>query len=194
MKPRYAIRIDDAVVTVEHRARLRWQTVALGSAGFFVLCFMQGVPAVFGRPVVEIAETLGVLLLLYVPLMVLLSAFPLYARAEVLHCDAQELRLARRRLFRRWNRTALPTKSVEKLRLVQHIGRDRRHYSSLIFASGGQWFEMLENISDADAKRVMAGCSALGAALYVDPEDTTCAAMNADIAERGWWVNPWSRT
>ena len=191
MRPRYAIRVDEHAVVVEHRAGLRWQTLALGTAGFIVFSFLDGVAEEALHPTVEWAWMAGITFLFYVPAMGLLSAFPLYARAEALHCDARELRLARRRLFRRWTRGRMEPRSVTGVRLVQHLGRQRRHYSSLVFNCGGKRVEMMEQISDADALRVIAGLQALGAGIYMAPEDTASAAMHADIAQRGWLVNPW---
>lgn len=186
-KPNYRFRITDGSVIVEHRVSIR-NAILVPFA--MVLC-VYGVSPDIRRAIADfytsrdLSSGVLVFMLLLLPVLLALSWFR-FASGEVLYCDRNELRFARRRMWGRWNRFQFPSSDVKKLRRVFRGSGKTRGYSVLTFDVQGRTHDMLENLTYTDSDRVLRACRSMGINVVIDEAD----AMLKDIEKRGWWINP----
>ncbi len=108
-----------------------------------------------------------------------------FASGEVMSCDTQELCFAKRRTWGRWHRFRFPAKEVRQMRRTSRgAGSRSRYYTVLTFQHRGRTYDMLEDLDPESSEQILKACKALGldAIIVVDQN----AAMNRDIAARGW--------
>lgn len=172
---------------VEHRVSIR-NAILVPFA--MVLC-VYGVSPDIRRAIADfytsrdLSSGVLVFMLLLLPVLLALSWFR-FASGEVLYCDRNELRFARRRMWGRWNRFQFPSSDVKKLRRVFRGSGKTRGYSVLTFDVQGRTHDMLENLTYTDSDRVLRACRSMGINVVIDEAD----AMLKDIEKRGWWINP----
>lgn len=112
----------------------------------------------------------------------------LFASGEVMHCDAQELHLARRRTWGRWHRFRFPSEQVRELRRAFRGSGKNRSFTVLTFQYGGRTFDMLEDLNWTDSDRVLRACRFMGVDTIIPIDEA--AGMMKDINRRGWFINP----
>ena len=134
----------------------------------------------------DFASGVLVFLLLPIPLLFGLSWFR-FASGEVLRCDRNELRFARRRMWGSWHRFQFASGQVKKLRRDFRGSGKTRGYSVLTFDVQRQTYDLLENMSYTDSDRVLRACRSMGVDVVIDE---TADVMLKDIEKRGWWINP----
>ncbi len=172
---------------VEHRASLG---ASLGLLVFVYLCYCL-LPDV-RKTLVEFyashdaSAAAAALILLIIPMLTGVSWFR-FASGEVLYCDRNELRFARRRAWGRWHRFRFASGEVKELHRTFRGSAKSRGYSVLTFDVQGQVHDMLENLNYTDSDRVLRACRSMG---YDVAIDETADAMLKDIEKRGWWINP----
>lgn len=191
MKTRgYFVRIDAEKVAVEHRASFQPITIVLWVIAYGAYCLFSDVRKLFVDLYHSRDPVIGgfLLLLLLIPFFCG-ATWLFFASGEVMYCDAHELRFARRRTWGRWHRYRFAAKEVRELRRAFRGGPKRRNFTVLTFQYDGRTFDMLENLNTDDEQRVLHACKALGVDAVITVDDA--AAMNKDIQERGWFVNPW---
>jgi hypothetical protein len=111
-----------------------------------------------------------------------------FRSGEVMRCDAQELQIARRRTWGRWHRLSFPSAQVRELRSAMRGNVKSRNFTVLTFQYDTRAFDMLENLNSTDSDRVLRACKSMGLDAIVVVDDA--AAMNRDIDQRGWFINP----
>ena len=191
----YVVRVTAGKVVVEHRA-------AFQPATLVVLCAVYGLYCVIS-PVretsVNFMRTRDPVFAAFVLLFVMLPwasalTWLLFASGEVMRCDRRELHFAKRRTWGRWKRYRFDTAEIKHLHSAWRGGPKRRNYTVLSFVSDGQRYDLLEDLPAEESRDVLEACRAFGvdavsARVLPDP----AVVMKADIAMRGWWVNPWGK-
>jgi hypothetical protein len=185
----YTVRIEQARVSVEHRASFRPRTTVLLVIAYLCYCLLPAVRKVLADFYFHRDPVVGgfALVMLLIPFL-FGATWLFFVSGEVMHCDAQELRFARRRSLGRWHRFQFPSVDVKELQKAIRGGSKTRHYTVLTFRYGGKKYDMLENLDTADSDRVLKACKAMGldAIIVLD----VGAAMLHDIDKRGWFINP----
>lgn len=190
MKERgYNVRVEADSVTVEHRASIRPRTVIILSVGYTCYCLVSRIRTILIDFYHSHDPVTGgfALLMMSIPFLFGITWF-LFTSGEVMSCDAQELRLARRRIWGHWHRRRFISVQISKLQRVIRGNSKSRNFPVLTFQYDGRTYDMLEYLSVADSDRVLKACKSMGldAIIVVDPG----AAMLRDIDRRGWFVNP----
>jgi hypothetical protein len=190
MKQRgYTVRIQPNEVSIEHRASIRPRTVVLLSVAYLGYCFLPDVRKIlmdFYGSRDPVVAGFAVFMLL-IPFL-FGATWLFFASGEVMHCDARELHFARRRTLGRWHRLRFPSSEVKALRREFRGTSKSRSYTVLTFQHNGKRFEMLEDLNSTDSDRVLKACKSMGVDAVIVVDDA--AAMNKDIARRGWLINP----
>lgn len=171
VKKSYKIRTGKDHVSVSHRESFsRTAIVAIGISLWFFLTLDSA----------RIVACFIFLLLFGVGLLSFTSG-------QVIHCDARELHLASRKIWKRWHHLRFSSEEVRGLHTAVR-GMGEHSYRVLTFQYQGQTIDMLKNISWTDADRVLIACRSLGldTIIPIDPG----AAMIKDIERRGWLLNP----
>lgn len=156
-------------VWVEHRASFRPRTIVLLCIGYLAYCLLPGI-----RPLLfsvlrshDLAAIAFMFLLLQLPLVPLMGVF-FFASGEVMRCDAEELRFARRRTFWRWRRFTLPAREIRELHFAFNLGGRARTFNALLFQHRGRTYYMLEDLDVVSANRVLSALSKMGVDAYAD--------------------------
>ena len=110
-----------------------------------------------------------------------------FVSGEVMRCDTKELQLARRRTWGRWRRHCFSSADVRGLHRAIRGNAKTRNFTVVIFQYGKQTVDMLGNLYWTDSDRVLKACRSMGLDTVIVVED---AAMQNDIAQRGWFINP----
>jgi len=186
-KPNYRVRILDGSVIVEHRVSLGPVALSFLMVGYIGYCSFSGA----GQSLVDFytsrdaATGALALLLLLIPALFVVGWLR-FASGEVLCCDRNDLRFARRRMFKHWQRFQFPASDVKQLRrAIRTTGKTS--YSVVTFEVQGRAYDLLENLKYTDCDRVLRACRAMGFDVVIDE---TADAMLKDIEKRGWWINP----
>ncbi len=186
----YTVRINTDHVLVEHRASFRQRTIVMLSIAYLCYCLLPAVRkpfAAFYRSHDPVFAGFALLMLL-IPFMSG-AGLLFFASGEVMSCDTQELCFAKRRTWGRWHRFRFPAKEVRQMRRTSRgAGSRSRYYTVLTFQHRGRTYDMLEDLDPESSEQILKACKALGldAIIVVDQN----AAMNRDIAARGWLINP----
>jgi hypothetical protein len=188
----YIVRMEENHVTVEHRASLRPRTIAWMSVAYGCYCLLPGVRNILVDLYHSHDPITGcfALFMLLVPFICGATWF-FFRSGEVMFCDAQQLRLARRRTWGHWHRFSFPSVQVRELRRAVRGNAKSRNFSVLTFQYGGRTFDMLENLNATDSDRVLQACKSMGLDAIIVVDDA--AAMNHDIEQHGWLINPLRR-
>ncbi len=190
MKPRgYSVREESDRVTVEHRASVRPRTIAWLSVVYVCYCLLPGVRNILEDLYHSHDPVTGgfALFMLLIPFFFGATWF-FFRSGEVMNCDAQELHLARRRTWGQWHRLRFPSPDVRELRRAVRGNAKSRNFSVLTFQYNGRTFDMLEDLNSEDSECVLRACKAMGLDAIMVVDDA--AAMNQDIEQRGWFINP----
>ncbi len=190
MKPRgYIVRVQTNRVTVEHRASVRPRTVFWLAFGYGCYCLLPGVRKMLVDFYHSGDTTTGgfAFFMLLIPFLSGATWF-FFRSGEVMRCDAQELQIARRRTLGRWHRLDFPSPQIRQLCSANRGNPKSRNFTVLTFQYDGRTFDMLENLNPTDSDRVLRACKSMGLDAIIVVDDA--AAMNHDIAQRGWFVNP----
>lgn len=186
-KPNYRVRVLDGSVIVEHRVSLGPVALSFLMVGYICYCSFSGA----GQSLVDFyssrdaATGVLALFLLLIPALFVVGWLR-FASGEVLCCDRNELRFARRRMFKRWQRFQFPASDVKQLRrAIRTTGKTS--YSVVTFEVEGRAYDLLANLKYTDCDRVLRACRSMGYDVVIDD---TADAMMKDIDKRGWWVNP----
>jgi len=190
MKERgYRVRVEADRVTVEHRASVKPRTVIILSVGYICYCLVSRIRTILIDFYHSHDLVTGgfALFMMSIPFLFGITWF-LFTSGEVMSCDAQELRLARRRIWGHWHRRRFISPQISKLQRVIRGNSKSRNYPVLTFQYEGKTYDMLEYLSLADSDSVLKACKSMGvdAIIVVDP----AAAMLHDIDQRGWLINP----
>ena len=187
----YKITIDDDVVIVEHRAtytRPRSMLASLLGLAFWTWYSYEVGPIADFRLTHQVGD--GVLAAIYsiVPFFAG-AAWIFFSSGEVMRCTPQDLQFAHRTTWRRWQRFRYTPPQVQKLQRVFRMLHRNESYFTLTFQHKGRPVDMLQAIPVHDADLILQACKSMGwdAVVIVDPG----VAMNHDIEQRGWFVNPW---
>lgn len=186
----YIVHTDKEYVSVEHRASFRPRTIVLLSVTYLGYCLLPAVRTVlvdFYRTHDPVVAGFA-LLMLFIPFMSG-AGLLFFASGEIMHCDQQELHFAKRRTWGRWQRFHFATKEIRQLRRTSRgAGSRSRYYTVLTFQHAGRTYDMLENLDPGQSDEILKACRAMGLDVVIASDNS--AAMNRDIAERGWLVNP----
>lgn len=189
----YSITIDDGFVSVQHRAtytRPRSMLASLFGLAFWTFYSYQVGPIAMFRATHQVGD--GVLAAFYsIGPFLAGAAWIFFSSGEVMTCTPHELRFAHRSTWRRWRRSCYTPQEVQKLQRVFRFLHRNESYLTLTFQHAGRTVDMLQSIPVRDTGLVLQACKAMGwdAVVVVDPG----AAMNHDIEQRGWFVNPWRK-
>jgi hypothetical protein len=186
----YIVHTDKKYVSVEHRASFRPRTIVLLSAAYLGYCLLPAVRRVlldFYRSHDPVVAGFA-LLMLSIPFMSG-AGLLFFASGEIMRCDQQELHFAKKRSWGRWHRFRFAMKEIRQLRRTSRgAGSRSRYYTVLTFQHAGRTYDMLENLDPGHSDQILRACEAIGLDVVIGSDNS--AAMNRDIAERGWLVNP----
>lgn len=165
----YKVRIGVDRVWVEHRASFRPRTIRLLCIGYLAYYLLPGVrPNIFSAlRSHDLAWIAFTFLLFQLPLVPLIGLF-FFASGEVMRCDAEELRFARRRTFWPWRRFTLPAREIRELHFAFNLGGRARTFNALLFQHRGRTYYMLEDLDVASANQVLSTLSKMGIDAYTD--------------------------
>jgi len=185
----YIVRVEDGHVTVEHRASFRPRTIVWMSVAYGCYCMIPGVRKILVDFYNSHDPVIGcfALFMLLIPFLSGATWF-FFRSGEVMYCDAQELRLARRRTWGHWHRLRFSSAQVRELRRASRGNAKSRNFTILTFQYDGRTFDMLEDLNSTDSDRVLRACKSMGIDAIIVVDDA--AAMNHDIEQRGWFINP----
>jgi hypothetical protein len=190
MKQRgYRVRVEKDSVSVEHRASIRPRTIVCLAIAYVCYCFLPAVRRVLtdffasGDPVIGCFA----MLLLLIPFLSG-ATWLFFASGEVMRCDAQELRFARRRSWGRWHRFCFSSAQVQELHRDYRGSGRNRHFTVLTFQCEKRTFDMLEDLSLTDSESVLHACKSMGLDVIIPVDEA--AGMLHDIEQRGWFINP----
>ena len=157
-------------VLVEHRASFRPRTIVFLCIAYLAYYLLPGI-----RPLIvdalrshDLVSIAFMLLLLQLPLVTPFLCIFFFASGEVMRCDAEELRFARRRTFWRWRRFTLPAREIRELHFAFGLGGRARNFNALLFQHRGRTYYMLEDLDVASADRVLSTLSKIGVDAYTD--------------------------
>jgi hypothetical protein len=159
----YAIRIRADHVLVEHRAAFRRRTIVLLSVAYLCYCLLPAVR----QPFIKFYRSHDLifagfaLLMLLIPFMSGVGLL-FFASGEVMRCDAQELRLAKRRTWGKWHRFHFSARDIRQLHEAPRGGGRVPSYTVLTFQHGGRTYDMLENLDAESSARILKACKAMG--------------------------------
>jgi len=192
MKQRgYTVRTEGNWISVEHRAYPTSFTVLVLTFAYLIYCLIPPTRDAVVNFYTSHDPVVGGVALFMLLLPFLSTATWLrFASGEVMHCDARELRFARRRTLGLWRRFQFSTSKIRQLRRETRGTSKTRNYSVLAFEYEGKKYDLLEEISRKDSDRVLHACKTMGLDVFIPIDEGT--AMLNDIEERGWFVNPWS--
>jgi hypothetical protein len=189
VKPRgYKVQIDAGQVTVEHRAAMSSWTIVCIVVVYLCYCLIPPVRKILVNFYMSLDPVIGcfALLMLLIPIIFGATWF-FFVSGEVMRCDTKELQLARRRTWGRWQRHCFSSADVRGLHRAIRGNAKTRNFTVLIFQYGKQTVDMLGNLNWTDSDRVLKACRSMGLDTVIVVED---AAMQNDIAQRGWFINP----
>lgn len=112
-----------------------------------------------------------------------------FVAGEAMHCDARELRLARRRNLGRWQRSCYSCARIRGLQQAMRRSGRYTYVSVLTFQYDGKTVDMLQSLNWTDTESVLKACKVMGLDAVLLKEDEA-SAMQRDIDRRGWFINP----
>lgn len=189
MKRGYRVRVEKDNVSVEHRASFRPCTIACMAIAYVCYCLLTSTRKVLTDFFASWDPVIGcfALLLLLIPFL-FGATWLFFASGEVMRCDAQELRFARRRSWGRWHHFRFSSAKVRELRRDFRGSGRTRHFTVLTFQYEGRTFDMLEDLSLTDSESVLHACKSMGLDVIIPVDEA--AGMLHDIEQRGWFINP----